>query len=257
MKIIYFLCGLPRSGNTLLASILNQNKKISVTANSVVPDIFFSLEKIESVEGFKVFPDNISLDNISKNVFQNYYSHWEANYILDRSSWGLHKNLEYLRKYSTNDIKIILLLRNVEDVLASFVKWSEENEDSFLNQFNTSDEKCDFLLRKNGHLNLSLLSCYNIFFSEENFMPIFYDDLISNPKFNIKKIYSFLEIPEYEHTFCDLNQFKINDISYNDKYLGNNLHYINTAKIEKSSYDIEKYLSKQNINLASQYNFWK
>ena len=43
MKKIYFLCGLPRAGNTLLGSIVNQNKNIKITANSIVPDILYYL----------------------------------------------------------------------------------------------------------------------------------------------------------------------------------------------------------------------
>jgi len=257
MKTIYFLCGLPRAGNTLLASILNQNQKISVTANSLVPDIFFSLEKVKNVEGYSVFPDEKSLENISNNVFQNYYSHWEANYILDRSSWGLPHNLKYINQYCHNEVKIILLLRNVENVLSSFIKWSEENKNSFLNKFESLDEKCNFLMRDNGLINLSLQSCYNIFQSEYNFKLIEYDNLVENTEMIIDEVYSFLDIPKYKHQFTNLNQFSTNGILYNDKYLGDNLHHIKTDSVKRPSYDIEKYLPKQIIDRVSQYNFWK
>lgn len=257
MKTIYFLCGLPRAGNTLLASILNQNKKISVTANSIVPDIFFSVQQLKEVEGYKVFPDKKSLENVLHNIFGNYYSDWESDYIIDRASWGLNNNLNNIHKYCNNDIKIILLLRNVENILASFIKWSEENKNSFLNQFSDTEEKCNFLMRKNGHLNLSLLSCYNIFTSSENFIVINYDDLIVNPQYTIDTLYSFLEIPPYSHRYTDLNQFSIDGHFYNDKYLGDNLHNIKTEKIEKSFYEIEDYLPKKIINQYSQFNFWK
>ena len=41
MKNIFFLSGLPRAGNTLLSSILNQNKNIACTANSILPNILY------------------------------------------------------------------------------------------------------------------------------------------------------------------------------------------------------------------------
>ena len=48
MKEIFFLNGLPRAGNTLFASIMNQNPKVAVTANSITADMMgelFTLKK--------------------------------------------------------------------------------------------------------------------------------------------------------------------------------------------------------------------
>ena len=39
-KYLYF-SGLPRSGNTLLSAILNENKDIHSTGHSFLPDLFF------------------------------------------------------------------------------------------------------------------------------------------------------------------------------------------------------------------------
>ena len=42
-KQIYFLCATPRSGNTLFASLMNQNPDIAVTANSITLEIMKEL----------------------------------------------------------------------------------------------------------------------------------------------------------------------------------------------------------------------
>ena len=42
MKEYYFLSGLPRSGNTLLGSIINQNPRISLTANTILTDVYIN-----------------------------------------------------------------------------------------------------------------------------------------------------------------------------------------------------------------------
>ena len=42
-KQIYFLCAMPRSGNTLFASIMNQNPEVAVTANSITLEIMKEL----------------------------------------------------------------------------------------------------------------------------------------------------------------------------------------------------------------------
>ena len=42
MKQFYFLTGLPRAGNTLLGSLVNQNKNVAVTAHSIIIDMLYS-----------------------------------------------------------------------------------------------------------------------------------------------------------------------------------------------------------------------
>jgi len=77
MKNIYFLCGLPRCGNTLLASILNQNPNISVTANSITADILYNLEQLKETTNFKNFPDYQSLDNLIKGSLELYFKDYK------------------------------------------------------------------------------------------------------------------------------------------------------------------------------------
>ena len=60
MKKIYYLVGLPRAGNTLFGSILNQNPRVKVTANSIVPDIIWRTECLKQDEIYHNFPDEKS-----------------------------------------------------------------------------------------------------------------------------------------------------------------------------------------------------
>ena len=61
--------GLPRSGNTLLGSVLNQNPRINATANSVLPEIMFRIHGLKSQDtAYNNFPDQSSLDNVLKGL---------------------------------------------------------------------------------------------------------------------------------------------------------------------------------------------
>ena len=44
----YYLCGLPRAGNTLFASLMNQNPTISATANSPVCSMITGAELLNN-----------------------------------------------------------------------------------------------------------------------------------------------------------------------------------------------------------------
>ena len=121
MKEYYFLIGLPRSGNTLLGSIINQNPKINLTANTILTDVLYQLHLIKDYKIYKNFPDKKSFNNIIKNVFNNYYQNWKVDNIIDRGPWGTPGNLELL-KLIIKKPKFIILYRPILECLASFIK---------------------------------------------------------------------------------------------------------------------------------------
>ena len=129
IKQINFLVGLQRAGNTLFGSIMNQNPKVAVTANSIVNDICREIEKLKRSDTFKNFPYYKSFDNVCKNIFSTYYKNWNYDFIIDRGTWGCPPNLKFLQDYFDGEIKIIILVRNIEEILQSFLKHAHENKD--------------------------------------------------------------------------------------------------------------------------------
>lgn len=261
MKQYAYLVSLPRAGNTLISSILNQNSKMAVTANSILPTIMWELHKnITNGISFNNFPDEESYNNVMKNIIPNYYENWDAEYIIDRSNWGSPNNYNLLEKFSPNKPKYILLVRDIVEILASFIKWSNENKPNFID--NESDglsveEKCDFLMRPNLQIVQSYSAIYNIIKqNNKDFIVIDYNDFVKNPEREIEKIYSFLEIDYFKHRLKNLDEFYLNKISYDDRILGNNLHRINKKCIEKNNYSIEEILPKSIIEKYSNLNFW-
>ena len=72
MRKFFFISGLPRSGNTLLSSLLNQNPDITVSGQSIIAEIFFRIEEIKNTQWYKNFPNESGIENVSKNIFNNY-----------------------------------------------------------------------------------------------------------------------------------------------------------------------------------------
>ena len=229
MKKYFFLNGMPRAGNTLLASILNQNPDIKTTANSLTMGLIkkandlkslSNLNKDKDTEIFLNFPDHNSLDNVIKNIIPNYYKDWNCKYIIDRSPVGLQGNLELMQKYLGQPIKVIVLMRKIEDVLSSFLKVLK-------NVKGTDEEKVKNLMRVNGPIHNAVLSTQNL--ENKNIAHfIEYTDLINNPKKVINGIYKFLDIPEYNHRFINLEQLNINGVKYEEDI---KLHAIKTDKL--------------------------
>jgi len=239
MKEYFFLTSLPRSGNTLLGSLINQNNNVTVSANSILIDVLFKLNEIKIFNKYyHNFPDEQSFDNISRNVFNNYYQNYKAHKIINRGMWGTTGNL-YLLKKIIKKPKFIILYRPVLECLASFIRIEKPNN---------IQEACNYYMGEKGIINMSLCSIKNILKEKEESILIDYKDLMTDPIKTIKTIFNFIEEDFINIKINNFNQFSANNISYDDSVLKSPLHTIRTDKIELNKYNIKDYLPSNIIN---------
>ena len=230
-KKLFFLVAMPRSGNTLLASIMNQNPNVVCTANSLTLEIMKDLYFLKKTDVFQNYPDHKSLDNVLDMVYDIYYKDWPQEYIIDRGPVMAKGNFELMQKHFKRPFKCIVLVRDLLDVLASFMKWYTKNPDAFPNRFNlkNDDEKLSKLMNKEGGIAKELEAIKNAYNYPDICHFVKYDDLVAKPQEEIQKIYKFLEIPFFKHQFKDLKQININGMGYNDRIVGRNMHTIRTV----------------------------
>ena len=232
-KQIYFLCAMPRSGNTLFASIMNQNPDLVVTANSITLEIMKELFLLKRIDTFQNFPDEQSLDNVLDEVYNLYYKYWNFKVIIDRGPVCTPGNLMLMQKHFKQPIRCIVLVRDLLDVLASYIKWFETEPTSFLNKHKTIEDKLSQVMNKEGGIAKELISIQYLLQHPEMAIFIKYDDLVINPEKEIRKVYQFLNLSYYPHYFTNLKQIMVNGISYNDGVVGKNMHTIRTEKVMK------------------------
>ena len=260
MKEIFFISGLPRAGNTLLGSIMNQNPNVVVTANSITADMMGELFSLKKIDIFQNFPDHQSFDNVAAKVFEHYYQDWKADYIIDRAPWGMPVNLGFL-KHVRKNIKIIVLVRDIIEILASFIRFSQKNPGSYIdrNRDRSVEEKCDRLMKKDGVIVKELIAVKHLIRPENKGLchMIEYHDFVEHPKRTIEGVYDYLEIPEFKHHYANLDQFKVNGRGYDDTTLGGELHTIRTDVISSVKYDARSIIPKSIIDKYEQCNFWK
>jgi len=240
VKKLFFLVAMPRSGNTLFTSIMNQNPDIACTPNSITLEIMKDLFLLKQTDVFQNYPDHRSLDNVLDSVYVNYYKNWPQKYIIDRGPVMTKGNFALMQKHFKKPFKCVVLLRDVMDVLASYMKWYTENPDAFPNRFKNDEEKLSMIMNKNGAVAKDLEAIKNAFTHPEICHFIKYDDLVQNPEEEINKVYNFFEIPPFQHRFFNLDQIQVNGMGYNDGIVGKNMHTIrNEIKKEYNPY-IEK-----------------
>ncbi len=234
---LFFLVALPRSGNTLFASIMNQNPEIAATANSVTLEIIKNLYLIKTTDTFQNFPDHKSLDNVLDSVYDNYYKQWQQRIIIDRSPVmlsGNPGNFELMKKHFKPGFKCIVLLRDLMEVFASYMQWYTENPDSFVNKLGSNDEeKLLALMSKDGAIVKEIKAIQNAYNYPGICHFVKYDDIVTNPEQEFRKIYKFLDEPYFNHNFENPSDVEINGLKYDDTVVGSNMHKLFSGKVRK------------------------
>ena len=228
---LFFLVAQPRSGNTLFASIMNQNKDIAATANSLTLEIIKDLFLLKKTDVFQNYPDHKSLDNVLDNVFNNYYQHWPQRIIIDRGPVMTKDNFKLMQKHFKHGFKCIVILRDLMDVLASYMQWYTKNPDAFPNRYNckTDEEKLMMIMNKDGAVAKDLEAIKNAFNYPDICHFVKYDDLVAQPEQEIRKVYQFMNLPYFNHKFEDLQQVEVNGMKYDDTIVGKNMHNIRSV----------------------------
>lgn len=212
MRKFVGLSGLPRSGSTLLSSILSQNPNIHAEGNSAVCQMMWDLDQscdINCKEQLKATNRQQTQLDIISAIPHIYYKDVTKPIIIDKCrSWTLPANLILIQKYITENIKIIVLERPIIEIVKSFVNLRKENNWEGDLEKELLDERSEPIVR----------SFHGVKWAKENnhnntFLFIQYDDLINNTKETINKIYSFIDEPIFEH---DLNNI-INKHPEDDK----------------------------------------
>ena len=89
-KSLYFMAGLPRSGSTLLSSLLNQNPRFYSGPSSPVTGLMMLLQdQILNDELYRAFPKPNQASEMVASVIQHYYSDVDKPVIFDKNrSWS-------------------------------------------------------------------------------------------------------------------------------------------------------------------------
>ena len=211
------MAGLPRSGSTLLSSILNQNPDVYSGPQTDFPRMMLAMyHETQRSESFNSGYNSEGYLNLMRQIPNNFYFNIEKKFILDKNrTWGTIDNIKLLDLLSDN-VKIICPVRPILEILASFVRLAEKNPENFIDKRlknipsgyyrSLNDARCDLLMADDEGLQHNIFSLASALQSEhrEKFHFVRYADLISNPKQSLNAIYNFLQIDNFEHRFDNL-----------------------------------------------------
>jgi sulfotransferase len=213
MKNFVGLSGLPRTGSTLLSSILSQNPEIHAEGNSAVCQLMWDMQ----CSVYRSCNEQLTASNridtgieLIKNIPNVYYEDVTASTVIDKCrSWTLPDNVKMLNKYFEHKPKIIVLERPLVEIVQSFValrqanNWQGDLEQGLL------DDWSEPIMRSYEGVKWAKAN------NNGEFLFVQYDDLLNNTKSTIDKLYEFCELESFEHDFNNIvNKHPENDEVY-------------------------------------------
>lgn len=237
-KKVFFQSSLPRAGSTLLQNIMGQNPMFYVTPTSGVLELLYSsrvsfTNSLEFKAQNKEIMDDGFLSYCKFGMMGFYEGVTEKPYVLDKSrGWGIHYN--FVNMFYPNP-KIVCMIRDLRDIFSSMEKNYRKNQhrDSGMIDHNnlkgtTTEKRVD--IWSNGlPIGLAIERIGQMIKEgiSDNILFIKYEDLLSNPNEQMKKIYDFFEIYQFNHNFNDIKQITKEDDSvygiYGDHKIKNRL----------------------------------
>lgn len=270
MKKFYFMSGLPRSGSTVLSSILNQNFNIHSGPSSPVLSTMYVIENhLNNDELFYSYPKVNQGKQIISSVINQYYEDRNESIVIDKNrAWP--SRIHYIEEYLQTKAKIICPVRSVEDILSSMIRMIRRNPfkegqqrinfiDEQLVKLNISindTNRCEYIIGSQGILGQSLKSISDAidFGYEDRLHFVEYDDLLKNPTRTLNGIYSFLNEDSFDHSFDNIvNNFREKDL---ETYGIKDMHEVrkNLSSISPNPTEI---LSSDIIEKFCKLNFWR
>lgn len=264
MKTYHFMAGLPRSGSTLLKSILDQNPNLHTNPVSPVMELMYHTEEyFKKSEQYLAYEKPKNAHKIIKSYIENYYYEREEDIIIDHCrSWP--NNIERIKTYITPNPKIICPVRDILEILTSFIDMIHRNSDqtSFIDEhlmekgFTVDDDnRCKYLMGDDGIVEQSLWSLSQAFIKNDtkHLLLVEYNDLVNTPEETFKRIYEFLELDYYSHDFMSIEN---THREKEDQWSLKDMHHVR-KKLQKTSKNPEEVLSSHILNKYSKLEYWK
>jgi sulfotransferase len=217
---IHFIAGLPRTGSTLLCNILLQNPAFGCVATSGLIDPLITLRNNWTNWNWHkaMDPDlckRIQFD-VMRGMLFNYFKHEEPKQVMFDKNRGWLGHLEAVKTFYGSDFKVLVCVRELAEVLASFeVLWrrvSGSGQPPFeLQQYcnaRTALQRAQIMMTNDQPVGVSVNMVQDAV--TRGFLPqmffLDFDDLTSKPKEVMSKVHEFLGEPAFEYNFEAVEQ---------------------------------------------------
>lgn len=210
MKKYHLISGLPRSGTTLLSTILKQNPRFEASISGPLARFTRAVIHESSTQGgyrFECPPSKRK--KLIGGLFDNYYDDPTKEVAFNTNrGWGL---LLPAIKDLYPDSKMILCVRDIGWILDSFETLYAKNPFVFTTMFQPDQNtnvysRCETLLNPSATLGFAYAAVKQAISGpcKSEILIVEYDHLARRPEETLNKVYQFIDEPYFDHDFDDV-----------------------------------------------------
>lgn len=263
MRRFAFLSGLPRTGSTVLGTLLSQHPLLYSTSTSVVRDLTnhpYGYYLGESPY-YNTKDLNSPVWNIMRGILSGSYQHIDENKVIIEKDRGWVSNISKLTNIVREKPKIIATVRPAEEIIASFILLSKkigrtskiDDEVRALNRDVNNTNRARIIWEKYIYPNWKTFKI-GYEYDSSSFLLLNYDDIISSPQVTINNIVEYLNVDSFDVQTQNL----FNPRPENDSVYGlPGLHYVR-EELKRTSPSAKEVLGEELYDFWNQknLNFW-
>ncbi len=259
-KTLHFIAGLPRSGSTLITSLLNQNSNIHGESVSSLASLVGTVNaNWMSFEQNQEYNNPEAKKGVLTGILEGYYNHIDKPIIIDKDR-GWIPLISQVEAVLDKQIKIVVCVRNPAEILTSFERLRKQNPlfftrvDTALKEGSSIASRAFYYAGPDGPLGMAHRNLKDAITMGylDRLLFVDYNRYCNSPKSQTKRIYEFLELPNFDHDFENIKQ----QTAYNDLAVGlPDLHKVKSS-VDRTTINCVEYLG---LELYEQYNreiFW-
>lgn len=219
---IFFQSSLPRVGSTLFQNIMNQDPRFYASSTSGLLELIYAARHnyTESPEFKAQDPETMKrafLGFCRSGVLGYYNAITEKQYVIDKSR-GHFAHYGFIDSFYP-DPKIICLVRNLPDIIASMEKIFRNNQHKSSSLVNhatmqgTSTPKRVDIWFTTPPIGLAIERLAEAIRQgiDKKILFIKYESLCLHPEMEMARVYDYLKIPAYQHNFDNIPQTTMED----------------------------------------------
>ena len=217
MKKIFFNASLPRAGSTLIQNILMHNPQIYSTPTSGLSELLLNARTLYSTGDAFRAQDEKQMELAMKGFYtaglHGYFENLtDRTYVIDKSrAWLGHYGF---LNWFYEDPKIIVMVRDLRSIFSSMEKNFRKNPHKDPLIVNGAELKNMTTSARVNHFSITppvgptLEWLFELIHQglAEKVLFIKFEDLTTNPKKEVDKIYKYLGLEPFEHDFNNIQQ---------------------------------------------------
>ena len=220
MKKLALLCGVPRSGTTLLANLMAQNPTVYATATSGLRDTLLGIRSIcDDNDSYRAMPPAERKERklaVMRGALRGYFAHAEDKVCFDKNR-GWPASFEMMEWVLGDRSKAIVCVRDIRDVLASFEKLYHKASAGMpeLPEHRTALSRAEFVLRPDKPVGLAMNTVRDAVTRgwRSHMLFVEYDALCREPQAELDRIYTFIGEEPFDHDPMHVEQVTVEDDS--------------------------------------------